>query len=95
MIKDSLNEDSLKSLKSYNELKEKYSNLSIIENRMIGILDFYTMTLEDDISKYGIDSMPAYQDNTDRKNKLIYEMTVSLVNIEMVMSDIKNRHDFC
>lgn len=94
MIKDSLNEDSLKILKPYNELKEKYSNLSIIENRMIGILDFYTMTLEDDISKYGIDSMPAYQDNTDRKNKLIYEMTVSLVNIEMVMSDIKNRHDF-
>ena len=93
MIKDSRNEDSLKILKPYQELKEKYSNLSSIENRLIGILDFYTMTLEDDISKYGIDCMPAYQDNTDRKNKLINEMTVSLVNIEMVMSDIKNSHD--
>ena len=93
MIKDSRNEDSLKILKPYQELKEKYSNLSSIENRLIGILDFYTMTLEDDISVYGIDCMPAYQDNTDRKNKLINEMTVSLVNIEMVMSDIKNSHD--
>ena len=94
MIKDNRSEDSLKSLKSYNELKEKYSNLSSIENRLIGILDCYTKTLDHDISVYGIDCMPAYQDNTDRKNKLIYEMTVSLVNIEMVMSDIKNRHDF-
>lgn len=94
MIKDNRSEDSLKILKPYQELKEKYSNLSSIENRLIGILDFYTKTLDHDISVYGIDSMPAYQDNTDRKNKLIYEMTVSLVNIEMVMSDIKNRHDF-
>ena len=94
MIKDNRSEDSLKSLKHYQELKEKYSNLSSIENRLIGILDFYTKTLDHDISVYGIDCMPAYQDNTDRKNKLINEMTVSLVNIEMVMSDIKNRHDF-
>lgn len=94
MIKDNRSEDSLKILKPYQELKEKYSNLSSIENRLIGILDFYTKTLDHDISVYGIDCMPAYQDNTDRKNKLIYEMTVSLVNIEMVMSDIKNRHDF-